>query len=133
MADVIRRTVVRGPARLLVNERSATRPQTALDVVDRETFEPVNNWRDIGATRHGILEVNDAILVVFAESTTERVIETVPSGPFQLAAVWNSAEEADETTHLALQHYPSVQIKDYDGELDERNPFPMPTVFTRYP
>lgn len=135
MPDVIRRTVVRGPARVLINELTAARPQVVTDILDPQSFETVNNWRDIGATRHGILEVNDTVLCAFAETTTERIAEIVAplAGPFQLAAVWNTAEEADENMHLAFRHYPSVQIKAYEGELDEESPFPMPTVFVRFP
>lgn len=122
---------------MLINEITAARPQAVSDILDRQTFESVNNWRDIGATRHGILEVDDTILCAFAETTTEKIASIVPVGPFQLAAVWNTAQEDDETMHLAFRHYPSVQIKAYEGELGDKGPpagpFPAPTVFVRFP
>jgi hypothetical protein len=118
----------------LVNELTASRPEKVTDILDPQTFESVNNWRDIGATRHGILEENEMVLCVFAETTTEQIVAKVPLGPFQLAAVWNTAEEDDEQMHLAFRHYPSVQIGQYKGQ-ESAHPeaFPSPTVFVKFP
>lgn len=128
--------MVRGPARVLINEVTAARPQKVSDILDVDTYEAVNNWRDIGATRHGILEVDDTILCAFAQMTLEAIARAVPVGPFQLVAVWNTAQEDDEQMHLDFRHYPSVQLKRYEGEDNDaagNTPFPSPTVFVRFP
>lgn len=136
MPDVIRRTVVRGPARVLINEITASRPQSVSDILDPQTYESVNNWRDIGVTRFGILEVDDTVLCAFAERRMEDIAASVPPGPFQLVAVWDTSQEEDEVMHLSFRHYPSVQIKAYEGEAEftkDTAPFPIPTVFVRFP
>jgi hypothetical protein len=113
MPDEIRRTVVLGAARILVNEITAARPQRWEDVLDASTYESVNNWLDIGVTKTGVSEVNDEIHASMSEVNLDKLYEVAKGGPFQLVALWNSSE-VDETFHISLRSYPSVQMKEVD-------------------
>lgn len=114
MSEPVTEQIIVGAARVCMNELSAKYPQTASDIID-SSYQTINNWQDIGATKTGVRVVDyDTIECALAEMTLERLLELIPYGPFQIAFLYQTPTDNDDSeammSGVGLWHFPSVQI-----------------------
>lgn len=98
--------IARGPARLLFHlDLFHKHPRNIRDIVrmDDESYEAIDGWQDLGATKTGLLQKDNDVFVSLVEMTRER-FEAFRGRQFQLVACWMVGD-----SQIEIKHYPCVE------------------------
>ena len=115
--------LVRGAARLLFHPNLMRKPPLAGDllpghVLDLEKYTAKNGWLDLGATKTGVVLVDNSLYVALAEMTLENIdlmIRNNSTGVVQLVVMWMK-DEGLELAHFPIATYRGPKRDPNSGE-----------------